>query len=120
MRSGIAKIPNSDRLEVTLTPPVARVALPEDRPLQEVVLAIRSSGSAFDGKVWVQEDPSLTDAQLAKLSDALYAVPGVKSAGVPDPQGRRVVTLDVKKRTSWAGLVQAGRRVDVQLTTPPK
>jgi hypothetical protein len=88
--------------------------------LQDVITAIRGGGRSFDGKLLLEEDTTLTEKKLGELEKAIEAVPGVKSAGAPDEKGRRVIALDVKKRTTLADILKAGRSVGVELRTPAK
>ncbi len=119
MRSALSKVQTVKSLDLKLTPPTARFKMDTAHvSLQDVVIAIRKAGDAFDGKLTIEESPTLTQAQLDKLDDALSAVRGVKNTGYPDSRGRRVLTFDLKERTLFADIVGAGKSVGVDLETP--
>jgi copper chaperone CopZ len=119
VRAGLSKLQSVKGLKVELKPPRAQFNYdPEKVVLQEVVSAIRGAGSAFDGKVLLQHDPKLTEAKLEELDKALENVEGVKNTGAPDEKGLREITLDLKKKTSLADLVAAGKSAGVVIRVP--
>ncbi|HLK15261.1 MAG TPA: heavy-metal-associated domain-containing protein [Fimbriimonadaceae bacterium] len=116
----LRKLPSLEGLNLDLTPPIARFKISTDKvALQEVVLAIRSAGKAFDGKLIVVEPTGLSDKVLDNLDRAISAVPGVKNSGAPDEHGTRYITFDLSKRTKLGDLFAAARSAGVELSTPP-
>jgi hypothetical protein len=121
VRSGIAKISTVQGLEVALKPPTARFSVDFSKAsLQDIVLAVRKAGRQFDGKLILQQDPKLSEAVLERLDKALEAVPGVKNTGAPDEKGFRVITFDLKRKTTLDQLLKASRSVGVTLLAPAK
>lgn len=119
VRSALKGVKTVQGLKLQLSPPIAEFKLNTDQvSMQDVVLAIRKAGGAFDAKLLLHEDPKLDDAMLNKIDAALLKVEGVKNTGWPDEHGDRVITFDVKKKTHYGDVLKAAKAIGVELENP--
>jgi len=119
VRSALSKLPGIKGLALQLSPPFAQFKIDTAKTsMQDIVVAIRSAGAQFDGKLDVAETPNLPDSTLDKLDAALTAVKGIKNTGYPDEHGDRVLTFDLKQKTMLADILRAAKSVGIELATP--
>lgn len=101
-------------LEIRTDPSVARVKFDAARiSLQDIVRAVRGDGRKYDARLLIQvngKQDALT-AVLAKLA-------GVRSPGIPDRAGVRMITFKLEERTMYADLVAAAKEAGVHLKEP--
>jgi copper chaperone CopZ len=115
VRSGLEKLEGIANLTLSLEPSRARFSFNADKySIQEVLGAIRGAGSQYDGRL-VLKCAGPEDA----LSAALKSVDGVRSPGMQDREGIRLVTFLPDKRTMYGDLAKAAAAARCEIEPPP-
>ena len=115
VRSGLEKLGGISNLTLSLQPSRARFLFDAEKySIQDVLAAIHAAGSQYDGRL-VLKGNGPQDA----LSEALKAVDGVRSPGMPDRDGVRLVTFLSDKRTMYGELAKAAAAARCELVPPP-
>lgn len=115
VRSGLEKLTGISDLSLSLEPSRARFSIDAERySIQDILRAVHAAGSEYDGRLVLKG----TGAQEG-LSKALGAVEGVRSPGIADRNGIRLVTFLLDKRTMYADLAKAAAGAQCEIGPPP-
>ena len=114
VRSSLQKVDGLAGLTLQMQPATAHFTFdPEKETLQDLIVAVRSAGHEYDARLMLR-----SDADDDKLSDALRKVDGVRSPGMKDSRGIRLLTFFMDKKTYYADLEKAAQSVGATLTAP--
>lgn len=114
VRSSLQKVDGLSSVTLTMKPATAHFTFdPDKESMQDLILAVRAAGHEFDARLMVQ-----SNADDDKLSDALRKVDGVRTPGMKDSHGIRLMTFYMDKKTYYPDLVKAAQSVGATITPP--
>lgn len=114
VRSSLQKVDSLADLSLTMQPAAVHFRIdPDKESIQDLIRAVRAAGSQYDARLMLQ-----SDANDDKLSEALRAVKGVRSAGMQDSKGIRLVTFFLDQRTLYSDLDGAALSIGAKLSSP--
>jgi copper chaperone CopZ len=115
VRSALEKIDGIGHLNLSLLPSRARFTYDADKySIQDLFKAIHSAGSQYDGRLVLK-----CTGPEENLTNALKLVAGVRSPGLQDREGVRLVTFLPDKRTMYGDLVKAAAAARCEIAPPP-
>ena len=114
VRSSLQKVDGISHVTLVMKPASAHFTFePQKESIQDLIRAVRAAGSKYDARLMLQ-----SNADDDKLTAALQAVNGVRSAGMQDSKGLRLVTFLMDKTTYYADLTKAASSIGATLTNP--
>jgi copper chaperone CopZ len=114
VRAALEKVEGLDKLELQLNPPLARFQFdPSKLTLQDLVGAVKKAGSKYDARLLIR-----TSGDEDAVTKSLGSVAGLRSAGIPDRDGTRLVSFEPEGKTYLADLVKAVEKAGGKLVDP--
>ena len=115
VRSSLLKLDTLTDLTLQMEPSRAHFAIDAQKEsIQDMILAVRAAGSEYDARLMLQ-----SNADDDKLSEALRKVDGVRSAGMADKNGVRLLTFFFDKKTYLKDLDDAAKSIGAQIAPAP-
>src|SRR5689334_21960352 len=114
VRSSLEKVDGLKNLTLQMQPALARFDFdPKKESIQDLIKSVRAAGSEYDARLMLQ-----SDFDNDKLSEALRKVDGVRSAGMQDKRGIRLVTFFFDKTTYYGDLEKAAESIGAKIEDP--
>jgi len=114
VRSSLEKVKDISELKIRMQPAIVHFRFdPTKETLQDLIRAVRAAGSKFDARLMLQ-----SQADDDTLSSALRSVKGVRSGGMQDKRGIRLLTFFMDQSTYYGDLQKAASAVNATISDP--